>query len=349
MKGKGPDLSRATTPIATPATLHYQDSARDTSIRPCHRALSQISEFFSSPVSNVYCDPTDTRCEFGGVDIEHSLRRCISEEGRGILPDKLKWKSGRSCFAKTFEDMVESEDSCSSGDEEDAEQEREPPRKRLKTARKSPSSRKTVPTRSPSKMSTSKSAKLTQARKGKTATSKPVAAAEPVRKLWGKIAREKEVEWDGDGALKELYAKKQFLPAGLFSSAFKTNKPPDPKIRYISAEGFRFPLPFDCGEGHFEEIDFELPYDIELYMNEAGGPEAVRFHRSHRYLACAYMVCSYGIRCIRRVQHLSLRYNEVGDSSFCRTVIIVPLLTCFSRYLRGSQTEKIVRNTRMSM
>ncbi|KAJ3053926.1 Histone-Lysine N-Methyltransferase ash1l [Rhizophlyctis rosea] len=278
LRAQSSPLMRTPSPTPNLSTSPQQSATANetppssTQPSPTHPTLNQITAFFRRPVTNMYCEPTDPGCEFGGFDAEHALRRCLSEDGKAFLPDNLKLRNEESCFAKTFANTSDGDNSDGGDVDETGELGREPPRKRLKTTSKSPSLRKTL-----SKKATPKSSKTSQPRKSKTLTPKPLVARQPIRRqLWGKLARDAEALWDGEGALKELYAKKKFLPAGLFSSTFKTNKPFDTKLRMISAEGFKFLLPVNCGEGEFEEMEFELPYDLELFMEEAGGPEKLR-------------------------------------------------------------------------
>ncbi|KAJ3036813.1 Histone-Lysine N-Methyltransferase ash1l [Rhizophlyctis rosea] len=146
-----------------------------------------------------------------------------------------------------------------------------PPPKVVPPSRNARSSKKALPPPPNRKI-----AKNLRARQSKAPLAPPPPPPEPIRRVWGKLARDTETVWDGDGDVKELYQKKSYLTAGLFSRTYKTSKPPNPKLRMISTDGFKFPLPVHGGEKQWEEKDFELPYDLQLFVQQAGGAQELR-------------------------------------------------------------------------
>ncbi|KAJ3279869.1 hypothetical protein HK104_001114 [Borealophlyctis nickersoniae] len=129
------------------------------------------------------------------------------------------------------------------------------------------------------KKSASSKAKSAPVQRSKRAVKQPparvVVKEEPVKKMWGKLAKEAQETWPGEN-MKEFYSKKRYLLAGLYSSAYKKDRPPVDRLRTYTAEGFKFPMPINYGVKLFEEQDFELPYDIVKWMEQLGGPNNIR-------------------------------------------------------------------------
>ncbi|KAJ3147403.1 Histone-Lysine N-Methyltransferase ash1l [Geranomyces michiganensis] len=93
----------------------------------------------------------------------------------------------------------------------------------------------------------------------------------------GKYAKDAEARWAGPPLLQELYARKSYLSAGLYSSVYKTSE------KYISSLtaqtgscGPLLPLPMYYGNTLMTtEEDFSLPYDLRIFKQAARGVAAV--------------------------------------------------------------------------
>ena len=76
----------------------------------------------------------------------------------------------------------------------------------------------------------------------------------------GDATRLAEARWESHNDMKSLYAKKNFLKAGLYSSEYKkpndqTTSPPPSK--------FTFSLPINYGQVYLSTPkDLEMPYDV---------------------------------------------------------------------------------------
>ncbi|KAI8820812.1 uncharacterized protein EV422DRAFT_64276 [Fimicolochytrium jonesii] len=122
----------------------------------------------------------------------------------------------------------------------------------------------------------------------------------------GKYAREAEERWTKLAEVQELYAKKAYLAAGFYSSAFKRgviagvdveNESPSrnsgrhrkvskqakpPAAKGSTSHRSAFPLPMYHGLKMMDEgDDFELPYDIHKFIEASGGvEECLNKHRA---------------------------------------------------------------------
>ncbi|KAJ3183536.1 Histone-Lysine N-Methyltransferase ash1l [Geranomyces variabilis] len=92
----------------------------------------------------------------------------------------------------------------------------------------------------------------------------------------GKYAEEAEARWAGPPLLEELYAKKSYLTAGLYSSAFKTSTNTPGPIAQTGGGGPLLPLPMYYGATLMStEQDFSLPYDFHIFVQAACGVTAL--------------------------------------------------------------------------
>ncbi|KAJ3141818.1 Histone-Lysine N-Methyltransferase ash1l [Geranomyces variabilis] len=92
----------------------------------------------------------------------------------------------------------------------------------------------------------------------------------------GKYAEEAEGRWAGPPLLEELYAKKSYLTAGLYSSAFKTLSDTPGPTAQTGSGGPLLPLPMYYGATLMStEQDFSLPYDFHIFVQAARGVAAL--------------------------------------------------------------------------
>ncbi|KAJ3019152.1 Histone-Lysine N-Methyltransferase ash1l [Thoreauomyces humboldtii] len=95
----------------------------------------------------------------------------------------------------------------------------------------------------------------------------------------GAYARDAERNWAGESD--ELYARKDYLPGGMYSSILKYDTPFKQGRRELPAVPRNpdlpaLPLPLYYGKTLMDtEVDFELPYDLMTFAEHGGGVKAI--------------------------------------------------------------------------
>ena len=216
----------------------------------------QIRELFQSPIPHIYCtlDDSEESDEYMGVFLEHALRRCVG----AAVPD-FEEVTGWLGESNAYKDLIGF----------DLEGERRQKLAQGQAAIKSAKRRKDDSSFGLMDQP-AKRARLEQAPVSDEAAMDLESHLEDtwmvINEPWGSYARAAEEEWQGPSSLKDLYQRKQYLEAGLYSTFFKIAGEAEQIVVDAPPNPFKFPLPTEFGATMLEtDKEFELCFPMQRY------------------------------------------------------------------------------------